>query len=341
MGYVGNKGTKLYSVFDINQLDPNTGLRPFSNIFPFLGVINYLSNGYESKYNGLQVSYTQRPWHGLSMIVGYTWSHSLDQASLNRGLNPQNSLNPAAEYASSDLDIRQRFTLALTYSLPNVKSWAQMLEGWQLNSIVTLQTGLPWGPIDGYVNGNDISGTGEYADRWNFFGNPSDFRASHDGPIPYFQSGVPAANDPAGPTDPAFAINNPLCTAHASLDVLEYAGCYVKGNSVMAPQPFGTFGTMSRNMFRGPAYRNWDFSIIKSWRLHEGMNLQFRGEIFNILNHPNFTNPFGVGGQLGNVDPSSPASFGYASETPDVAAANPVIGSGGPRAIQLGLKFIF
>jgi hypothetical protein len=82
-------------------------------------------------------------------------------------------------------------------------------------------------------------------------------------------------------------------------------------------------------------------SLVKTWSIRERFSIQFRGEFFNILNHPNFTNPFGVGGQLGNVDPSSPSSFGYASETPDVAAANPVMGSGGNRAVQLGLKLKF
>jgi hypothetical protein len=115
----------------------------------------------------------------------------------------------------------------------------------------------------------------------------------------------------------------------------------VKGGSVMTPPEPGTFGTMSRNMFRGPGYRNWDFSLVKTWLIRERFAVQFRGEFFNILNHPNFTNPYGVGGQLGNVDPSNPSSFGYSSETPDVAAANPVMGSGGNRAIQLGLKFKF
>jgi hypothetical protein len=328
VGYVGNKGTKLYSVFDINQLDPISGRRPYQAAFPFLNVINYLSNGYESKYNGLQVSYTQRPWHGVSFLLGYTWSHSTDQASLNRGLNPQNSFNPGAEYASSDLDIRHRFTLALTYDLPGIKTWGQLLQGWQINSIITLQTGLPWGPIDGFSNGNNVSGTGEFADRWDFFGNPSDFNASQNGPIPYFS-----------------AASNPACVALATtpglLAALQNFGCFAKGSSVMIPPATNTFGTMGRNLFRGPVYRNWDFSLIKTWQLRERLAFQLRGEFFNVLNHPNFTNPYGVGGQLGNVDPSVPGSFGYASETPDVAAANPVIGSGGPRAIQIGLKLRF
>jgi hypothetical protein len=87
------------------------------------------------------------------------------------------------------------------------------------------------GPIDGFGNGNDISLTGEYADRWNFFGKPGNFTASQNGPAPYFRSGTPGPTD-----DPAtFAINNPACAAHASQTALSSYGCYVKGGSVMTP----------------------------------------------------------------------------------------------------------
>jgi len=200
---------------------------------------------------------------------------------------------------------------------------------------------LPWGVIDGFSNGNDVSLTGEFSDRWDFFGSPSAFSPSPDGPIPYFLSGTPDPSDPLGPTDPAFAINNASCTAHASLAALQDFGCYVKGKGILTPPDPGTFGTMGRNIFRGPAYRNWDFSLVKTWTVRERLGVQLRAEFFNILNHPNFVNPYGVGGQLGNVDPSVPGSFGFSSATPDVGAANPVIGSGGPRAIQLGIKFKF
>ncbi len=371
VAYVGNRGIKLYSVFDINQVDPTSAAensydamgnavnvfnsdgviiacgnceqagRPFNLKYPNLSYINYLSNGYGSKYNGLQVSYNQHPWHGLSFLLGYTYAHSIDQASLNRAQQPQNSLNPRAEWGNADIDIRHRFTLSLTYELPNIKSFAHLLEGWQVNSIITIQGGLPWGVIDGFSNGNDISLTGEFSDRWNFFGKPSDFSVSPAAGIPYFLSGTPSSTDPLGPTDPAFAINNPACTAHASQSVLQFAGCFVKGGSVLTPPEFEQFGTMGRNIFRGPHFRNWDFSIGKTFQIRERLGLQLRGEFFNILNHPNFTNPYGVGGQLGNVDPSVPSTFGLASATTDVAAANPVIGSGGPRAIQVGLKFKF
>ena len=120
---MGSKGTKLYSVYDINQI-PNQSAaelacghcednshRPFAAAFPYLEFINFLSNGYESKYHGLQATLTQRVRKGLSYVAGYTWSHALDQASFNRALQPQDSTNPAAEYASSDNDIRHRFTI--------------------------------------------------------------------------------------------------------------------------------------------------------------------------------------------------------------------------------------
>ncbi len=97
---------------------------------------------------------------------------------------------------------------------------------------------------------------------------------------------------------------------------------------------------MGRNTFRGPRLDNWDFSLVKTTKITERFDIQLRAEFFNILNHPHFANPFS-GGSLGNVDPSVPSTFGFASATPDVAAANPVIGTGGARNIQLGLKLRF
>jgi hypothetical protein len=347
VGYVGSKGTKLYSIYDINQVDPNSAAeiacghceqagRPFATRFPFLEFVNFVSNGFESKYDGLQATLTQQVHHGLSFLAGYTWSHALDQASLNRAPQPQDSRHPEREYASGDLDIRHRFTLGLTYELPGRKSWAQMLEGWQINSIVTLQSGLPWGVIDGFSNGNDISLTGEFSDRWNFFGNPSDFRSSPNGPIPFFAAGT-FGIDPV--TQQAFG--NSACLAHASVSALSSFGCYVNGTSVLVPPNSGQFGSMGRNTFRDLGYYNWDFSVVKTWKPIERVDVQLRAEFFNLINRPNFTNPFGLQGALGNVDPSVPSSFGFSAATPDVASANPVMGAGGPRRIQLALKFRF
>jgi len=102
-------------------------------------------------------------------------------------------------------------------------------------------------------------------------------------------------------------------------------------------------GTLGRNVFRSLPFYNWDLSVTKAWKFKERFTSQFRAEFFNILNHPNISNPFGgPGGDNSFTDPSGTAgsSFGFRPETPDVTSSNPVLGSGGPRAIQLGLKII-
>jgi len=121
---------------------------------------------------------------------------------------------------------------------------------------------------------------------------------------------------------------------------LNLFGCYAAGNSVMMAPPLGQLGNMGRNMFQDSGFRNFDFTIAKSFHFGERYRLQFRAEFFNILNHPNFANPYGGQNGFGLNDPSV-QPFGCGCATPDVAAANPAVGSGGPRSVQLGAKFIF
>jgi outer membrane receptor protein involved in Fe transport len=341
VAYVGNHSSNLIGIRDINQAALGTGVLPFGKQFPYLGFINMMSNQYRSNYSGLQVTLTQRLFHGLSFLAGYTYSHALDDSSTNQNqFLPQDSTHPELEYASSDYDIRHRFTLSLTYAIPGRKSFAQMLEGWQINSVVTLQSAQPWTVNDTVDN---IDGTNENAGRWDFFGKPSDF-TSGPTPIPYFLSGTPPSGDPLGLTDPAFAINNPACTAHAQMAQLLAFGCYMKGSSVMTPPAPNTFGNMRRNLFRDSGFRDLDMSVTKAWKLGERLKAQFRAEFFNILNHPSFANPYGGTSGYGPGafdDPSSIGSFGCGCATPDQAGGNPVVGSGSNRAIQLGLKLIF
>jgi hypothetical protein len=98
---------------------------------------------------------------------------------------------------------------------------------------------------------------------------------------------------------------------------------------------------MARNPFRDPGFRDWDLSITKSFVFKERLTAQFRAELFNVLNHPNFANPYGGSNGFNENDPSSPSNFGCGCATPDQAAGNPVLGTGGNRAIQLGLKLLF
>jgi hypothetical protein len=97
------------------------------------------------------------------------------------------------------------------------------------------------------------------------------------------------------------------CTAVATdPTTLATGGCYVKGNSVMTPPVFGTFGTMGRNIFRDPGFRNLDFSVFKDFKFHERFGAEFRVEFFNVLNHPNLANPYG--GVVGPTSATTPRS---------------------------------
>jgi hypothetical protein len=352
VGYVGNHGSNLTGIRDINQApvgtdyNPNCATdqacRPYNTKFPYLSNIFQMGNVYRSNYDGLQATLNARNYHGLSMVAGYTYSHSLDELGANwdfgygAGL-PEDSYDVGREYASSDFDIRQRLTLSLTYAIPGRTGFAQMLEGWELNSIVTLESGQPWGPID---LGTDAAGTGPLPVsppasapiRWNFFGKPSDFKSGPT-PIPFF----PGASNA---TCAAQALALDGGTAGPATASLSQFGCYAKGGSIMIPPALGSFGNMGRNLFRDSGFRNLDLSIAKNWHLGEKIHAQFRAEFFNVLNHPNFANPYGGQNGFGLNDPSV-QPFGCGCATPDVAAANPVIGSGGSRAVQLGLKFTF
>ncbi len=301
-----------------------------------------MGNIYKSNYNGLQTTITARNYHGVTFVAGYTYAHALDDVGANwdfgQGLGlPQDSAHPLHEYASSDFDIRHRLTFSGTYVVPGKKSFAQLLEGWQLNTIVTLNGAQPWGPTDA---GTDVSGTGDSRiantgiERWDFFGNTGDFKSGPD-PFPFFAPG-PLSSFPS-------ACQNAASTAALQTSMMLF-GCYMKGSSVMIPPAIGTFGTMGHNIFRDSGFKNWDFSVAKTWKFGERFSAQFRAEFFNILNHPNFANPFGGQNGFGTGgfnDPSVPGAFGCGCATPDKAAANPVIGSGGPRATQFGLKLAF
>jgi len=65
----------------------------------------------------------------------------------------------------------------------------------------------------------------------------------------------------------------------------------MKAGSVMTPPSAGAFGSMGRNIFRGPGFQDWDLSVVKLWNLTERFKVQFRAEFFNVLNHPVFANP--------------------------------------------------
>jgi hypothetical protein len=395
LGYVGNHGGNLLGQQDINQcehpflfntLSTPTCIRPYNQscappvglgtgslpCFGYLNFINMTENFARSNYNSLQATVTERVTHGLNFTAGYTYGHGLDNGSLNRfGANLQDSTRPDLEYGNSDFDIRHRFTLTASYAIPGKKGFGQLLEGWKLNTILTVQSSQPWSIYDtnnafsmgNAAGGRDVS-EGEVTDRWDFFGNPKDFKSGTNS-IPFCSN-----FNGSGPNPPNIVngidIGNVTCSSTSGISTLvttlpsslaakcaavapdittltaKKGGCFVDGNSVLVPPQLGTFGTMGRNIFRDTGFKNLDFSIFKDFRWRERFGAEFRVEIFNIFNTPNLANPYGAStnGNLGD-DPSKGGSFGCGCSTPDVSAGNPLIGSGSNRVMQLGLKLMF
>jgi len=334
---------------------PNTAAEvaagQYSAEFPYLTNIDQVNYGGWSNYDALQATLQARNYHGLTFLAGYTYSHALsvtDGNSTNNGSAlVADKGNLALNYGNNTNDQRNRFTFSPTYVIPGIKSPGEMLEGWSVNGILTLQSGLAWSPNDATLN--DWLGTGENTNSgigagttqfWNYAGSRSAF--DDPGPI-----AIPCYGKLAGCTSFALApaaiqagCNNAATSPYGgagttlgqlALVALSNEACYTQGGGYLVPPAYGTLGDATRGLFTGPHYYNIDFSVGKLWKWRERYSAQFRAEFFNLFNHADFAAP--------GTAPTTPSTFGYAVSTPD--SANPVLGSGGPRHIQFGLKLVF
>ena len=313
LGYVGTKSSKVLRVRDINQAIyvPGTGPngRPLSNQFnaddrrptqldnvtPFpVGNVFQEETSASSIYHSFQTTFSKRFSHGLSLLTAYTWSKSIDDATDPVGFTgdtgyPQDSYDLRHERGLSTFDMRHRFTAGYTYNSPfHGKRWS---EGWQLNGIVTIQSGQPFNVLLG-THGS-VSG--------------SRYVRPNDVPGAFIQKDGQLYINPALPIDPQ------------------------SGRPVgMVPTGEG-FGTLGRNAFTGPGYKNVDMSLFKDTALGEHLKIQARFEVFNVFNATNLALP---------VSNMSDPSFGVSRRTQDVAGGVPGMGGGGPRVIQLALRIV-
>ncbi|MGA3028317.1 MAG: TonB-dependent receptor [Bryobacteraceae bacterium] len=311
VGYVGSAGRHLFRFRDLNQ---TVGGGPLP--YPDFVYINQFESTAVSNYNGLQTT-LRLDTHGISAALNYTWAHSLDDASdgqdfVPNAAQPDNSYNVKNEWANSNFDIRQHFTGNFVYELPKAPRLKPLLSGWEADGILTLQTGMPVNV--NYLFEGDFNGSDEYFGRPDVVGNPF---AGRSLPNTFLNAA-------------AFAVP---CTWDASAQ-----------SCVPGTQHFGNLG---RNAFAGPPFKEFDFSLVKNGTFHEWLNVQFRADFFNIFNHPNFSNPllpaFGVDFLNGGMPDANGRGTGSIpiTATPDVGSGNPFLGGGGPRTIQLGLKFRF
>jgi hypothetical protein len=264
-----------------------------------VGLISGIAN---STYNALQTSLRKRFSHGLSALISYTFSKTLDDASTfnitgsasqsTAGENDlaQNPFDLAAEHGRSMFDARHRFVASYQWNLPwfsHPQSWyGHILGNWQVNGITTLMSNTPFTVYDSSnpsLQGSAPEISGFYSSRPNLVGDPN--------------SGTCASS--------GAAVRTPECWFNT--------GAFQQA-------AIGQFGNVGRNTLNGPAYQQWDFSLLKMIPIREAVNLQFRAEFFNIFNNVNF--------ELPNNDISSP-NFGQ------IQTAQP------GRVVQLALKLLF
>jgi hypothetical protein len=311
--YVGSVGRRLIQAASI--VAPN----------PSIGGAVLLSNRATSDYDALQLQFQRRLAQGLQVLASHSWAHSLDTASASSyglGNNTSTSLgNPNLSRGPSDFDIRQSFSVALTYQLPypklNTLSEA-VLGGWSLKSVIQARSAPP---VDVY-DSSFFRLTGGFL---------TNVRPDVEPGIPLYLSG---SQYPGGrafnntPDQGGSGCQGPFCPPP------------VDRNGIPTRE-----GNLPRNSLRGFGATQWDLAIHREFPIREALKLQFRAELFNVLNHPNFAPPvgdlsdprFGKSTQLLGQS----LNGGRLGSNVGGGAFNPLYQLGGPRSIQLALKLEF
>jgi hypothetical protein len=270
VGYVGTKGTKLLQVISLNQPIYNRAANVFvAPLGTALSTQKMVANGIQqvqtstnSRYNSLQISVTKRFTRGLQFLSAYTLGKSTDYYSggtiNDLFVTTGDQLNWKLNYGPSDFDRRHRFVTSFVYDLPKTRRAKRLLNNWQVNGIVILQTGTPFSIIDSPNLAN--------IQRANFAAGAGNLLTSGD--INQFFNRS------------AFALSRPL----------------VGGGNLGTPNnptfdPDHPFGNTPRNLFYGPGQKNLDLSVVKFVTVTETIRGELRAEFFNLFNWTNFANP--------------------------------------------------
>jgi hypothetical protein len=344
----------------VNRTDPVTGrvvgvntIRQFSIVNgttvqnPF-AEIDYKTSGGSDSYNALQTSVSRALVSGLTMNAQYTYSSSRGNTSGSNDARTSSQLdNFAADVSANSFDVRHSFNLSALYDLPFGKGRRfdlgngaanYILGGWQIGGIVNARSGLP---IEvGIVRPDVVIQCTNPA---------AGCTAGQVLPLP---GTINAANPlPAGFTA---VVNTPGGGASRNIrrpDLVPNQPLYLNNDrNILNPAAFttpapGTWGNLPRNALRGPNFKQLDMTFIKAFGIAEGVNLQFRTEIFNILNTPNFNNP---SASLPTVltaafQPGQPYTQSLAGNTFGLlrSTVSRTVGLGSPRQIQFALRLTF
>jgi len=282
--YVGQAGRNLLRQEVLPQPNAN-----------FSGYVTLTANDAHSNYNALQLQYRRPLASRLQALFSYTWGHSLDNVSndVTSGLS-STVISGVHDYASSDWDVRQNFSGALSFNVPAAaKSGALSIltRDWSLDGVIVARTGFPFNAtvLDVGVEGLVL-------------------------------------------TRPDLVAGQPLWVPNAS------AG----GGKSLDPNAFAVpttprQGTEGRNDIAGFGLTQLDLSVARKFPVTERLGVQFRADAFNVLNHPNFSNPYGYI-QFGSAYLMSSEML---NQGLGAVGLNPLFNQGGPRSLQLSLRITF
>jgi len=340
VSYVGMKGTHEQLVQNVNQPLVTNGF--YGGVHPFLtlpssspvlpvqcappfnpctfGTISLVNSNGNSNYNALWATVNKHFSHGFEFLAYYTYSKSFDYNSLSTGetLPLQNAYNPRGDYGPSEFDVRNRFTLSGFYQLPFKGNRA--ISGWQFGIITQAQSGSPLDPTLTINPGVNVTVRPDKLSSSSGTGNPTQFFSNPSVCEPF--NGTPSGSAPALPacaTTPGAAFAVP-CTFSSTPTTPGKNNYPIVAGSCHP-------GSLQRDAIVGPDFINTDFNIIKDTKIIEKVNLQFRADVFDIFNHPNFGNP---------VQTVNSPSFGLITST-----RFPTGDFGSSRQIQFSLKLTF
>ena len=308
----------------------------------------------DSVYHSGSVSFTHRLAHSFTLNSSYTYSHTIDTGTnefFTSFLNPrraQDTNHLANDRGSSDLDVRHKFSLAWSWELPKMHAESGLLKallnGYQIGSVFLAQSGQPVT----LQSGLDTNGNGDSAgDRVVL--NPAGVGLAGTDVFAVCEA-TPGTTASAAVGSTYIAstsflnaatngcANNPLATSGFGFDpAIGYAPVNSSARYVLAA--FGTRTTVGRNSFRSPGFGVLNLSVFKNMYFGESRYLQLRADVFNVLNHPNYS--LSNGNVFSNAGVTTATSVPGYVQVSDPDFLSPKLFSGGIRTMTLGAKIIF
>ncbi len=322
--YLGSAGRRLIQTTSAGSPNAN-----FANA-------DLVTNFGASDYDALQFQFQRRLSHGLQALASYSWAHSIDTGSAGSTGVGSNAITPGfglnTNRGPSDFDTRQSVSAAVTYEISAPKTnpiVRAILHGWSLQNVVQARTALP-------VN--------VFYSFYSFFVSTTfaDVRPDVAPGIPLYLYGQQYPGGKAFNSTPGAVAGG---CSDGSQSIGPFCPPPVDPNT---GRPLRQ-GTLGRNALRGFGPAQWDFAVHRDFPIRESLRLQFRAEMFNVLNHPNFGQPIGdlqfplfPNPQFGQSTQMLGRSLsGGPSGNLGGGAFDPLYQIGGPRSIQMALKLTF